>query len=105
MFFLRFTGCSIAISTYSMISHSGKRSWEAEQVIFLPGFHDGNKTWLLEHRDFLHNRLKKIEFQIIPQKIIIFISPSARPTLQQSFVSHACLAKLKGMPGYFDDVG
>ena len=41
--FLRFIGCSIAISTYSMISHSGKRSWEAEQVIYLiskkiPGF-------------------------------------------------------------------
>ncbi|XP_046850585.1 general transcription and DNA repair factor IIH helicase subunit XPB-like isoform X2 [Xenia sp. Carnegie-2017] len=26
-------GCSIAISTYSMISHSGKRSWESEQVM------------------------------------------------------------------------
>ncbi|XP_033126893.1 general transcription and DNA repair factor IIH helicase subunit XPB-like isoform X2 [Anneissia japonica] len=26
-------GCTICISTYSMISHSSKRSWEAEQVI------------------------------------------------------------------------
>ena len=26
------TDCSIAISTYSMVSHTGKRSWEAEQV-------------------------------------------------------------------------
>ncbi|CAD5112992.1 DgyrCDS2195 [Dimorphilus gyrociliatus] len=27
------TGCSICISTYSMISHSNKRSWEAERVM------------------------------------------------------------------------
>ncbi|EDO43791.1 predicted protein, partial [Nematostella vectensis] len=27
------TDCSIAISTYSMVSHMGKRSWEAEQVM------------------------------------------------------------------------
>ncbi|KAK3753721.1 hypothetical protein QZH41_013801, partial [Actinostola sp. cb2023] len=27
------TDCGIAISTYSMVSHTGKRSWEAEQVM------------------------------------------------------------------------
>ena len=28
-----FAGCSICISTYSMISHTTKRSWEAERVM------------------------------------------------------------------------
>ena len=32
IFFLS-PGCSICISTYSMISHSTKRSWEAERVM------------------------------------------------------------------------
>ncbi len=26
-------GCSVCISTYSMIAHTTKRSWEAEQVM------------------------------------------------------------------------
>ncbi|CAB3984584.1 TFIIH basal transcription factor complex helicase XPB subunit-like [Paramuricea clavata] len=43
-------GCSIAISTYSMISHSGKRSWEAEQVMnFLQG-----QEWGLMLLDEVH---------------------------------------------------
>jgi hypothetical protein len=31
--FFHILGCSICISTYSMISHTTKRSWEAERVM------------------------------------------------------------------------
>ena len=31
--------CGIAISTYSMVSHTGKRSWEAEQVEYTVHIH------------------------------------------------------------------
>ncbi|KXJ10571.1 TFIIH basal transcription factor complex helicase XPB subunit [Exaiptasia diaphana] len=44
------TDCGIAISTYSMVSHTGKRSWEAEQVMsFLQ-----NNEWGLMILDEVH---------------------------------------------------